>query len=73
MSKMKNVAKIEIVLHDPYSNALWGGGLVKKLFLHYFPFKTITHRGRKYICLIKTNFDQIRFPVEFIFANIQTL
>ena len=22
---MKNVAKIEIVLHDPYSNALWGG------------------------------------------------
>ena len=27
MLKMKNVAKIEIVLHDPYSNALWGGGL----------------------------------------------
>ena len=23
LSKMKNVAKIEIVLHDPYSNALW--------------------------------------------------
>ena len=22
---MKNVAKNEIVLHDPYSNALWGG------------------------------------------------
>ena len=33
---MKNVAKIEIVLHDPYSNALWGGagqGLVKVLEL----------------------------------------
>ena len=26
MPKMKNVAKNEIVLHDPYSNALWGGG-----------------------------------------------
>ena len=26
LSKMKNVAKIEIVLHDPYSNALWKGG-----------------------------------------------
>ena len=25
MPKMKNVAKNEIVLHDPYSNALWGG------------------------------------------------
>ena len=25
MSKMKNVAKNEIVLHDPYSNALCGG------------------------------------------------
>ena len=23
---MKNVAKNEIVLHDPYSNALWGEG-----------------------------------------------
>ena len=26
MSKLKNMAKNEIVLHDPYSNALWGGG-----------------------------------------------
>ena len=25
LSKMKNVAKIEIVLHDPYSNALCMG------------------------------------------------
>ena len=24
MPKMKNVAKNEIVLHHPYSNALWG-------------------------------------------------
>ena len=29
---MKNVAKIEIVLHDPYSNALWGGGGGKTQF-----------------------------------------
>ena len=27
------------------------------IFSIFFPFKTITHRGRKYICLIKTNFD----------------
>ena len=25
MSKLKNMAKNEIVLHDPYCNALWGG------------------------------------------------
>ena len=35
LSKMKNVAKIEIVLHDPYSNALcppppFGNPLSKK-------------------------------------------
>ena len=30
MPKMKNVAKNEIVLHDPYSNALWGGQLTVK-------------------------------------------
>ena len=42
---MKNVAKIEIVLHDPYSNALWGGlegvSFAIKLFWKMIFLKTI--------------------------------
>jgi len=34
MPKMKNVAKNEIVVHDPYSNALWGGCSLKSI-LHF--------------------------------------
>ena len=34
----KNMAKTEVVLHDPYSDALWGGGGAKSAIVIFSIF-----------------------------------